>query len=848
MFKRTILFVCLLVLLSGSFVVAQDAPPPTGSAPINVNALIAQAQAEGEIAVIVGLAAGTQGIELPPEAVMAQQASIQSARADVISSLAAYGVDIIEPSTEWQIPFVALRVNAAALAALAENPLVTSIHPDEKFYSTLDGTIPLINADDAWSLGYTGAGQSVVVIDSGVDRTHAFFGGRVVAEACYSGGGSAASSLCPNGATTQTGVGASNPSTRCVPAGYTDCDHGTHVAGIAAGSNASFSGVARGANIISIMTASHSSGTRVTHYISDIVSALNYVYNTLRFTYSIASVNMSLGGGSFTSFCDGTYPSMQAAMLNLRGVRIASVVATGNDGFTGAISAPACLSSAISVGATNDSDVIASFSNRHPMMTVFAPGVAVNSSYIGGIYASISGTSMATPHVAGAAAVLKQAKPSMTVSEFKYALENTGPGISITGAVERRLDVLAALNYVRNQMITNNEFTGGTTNWVPYPAGAQTTRVQNGVYEFYRNTGSPTASVIQSTGVAVPTVGTRFEVHALLGNSSAQWQRLSILAYDGDFSDIQICSFWLPPGAPLRDYMMQFRNSDPWSNATIAFYPAQANNLAWLRMDDITMTTIPGTWDYTYCKDPIAPGPTGVNGTNLLNNSDFSLTVPPPSGNPSGNWWTFGQLSWTQSGGVFNLNRLAGAPAGLVAQNSGDAVGANTLFEAKFQIGNTSSTRGQMTVIVHDSDFTDMNVCTFWLPGNTALRPYSMFLYAREAWTDATISFYPRTIFGSGSFQIDNVTLRTRSIGALGTECYPYNTVFSVGGERADGTLDLSGDPGVTAETIIPTVEIHSAPALPPGELPIIATPVPFDASAGQPSGEGQLSEEGLGG
>jgi subtilisin len=840
-FRRTILIVCLLALLSVTVVAAQETPV-TGNAPLNVDALIAQAQAEGEISVIVGLAAGTQGIELPPEAVAAQQDEIQSARANVISSLAAYGVDIIEPSTQWQIPFVALRVNAAGLAALAENPLVTSIHPDEVLYSTLSGTIPLINADDVWTAGYTGAGQSVVVIDSGVDRNHAFFGGRVVAEACFSGGGSTTFSLCPNLATTQIGIGASSPS-RCVSSGYTDCDHGTHVAGIAAGSGGSFSGVAKGANIISIMTAGKpSSGDRVSHYLSDIVSGLDHAYS-LRNTYSIASVNMSLGGGGFSNYCDATYPAFQASMLNLRGARIATVVATGNNGFTGSISTPACLSAAISVGATTDADAIASFSNRHPIMTVFAPGVDVNSSYIGGIYASISGTSMATPHVAGAAALLKQAKPSMTVSEFKYALENTGPDIPITGAVERRLDVQAALSYVLNQVIVNNEFNSGAANWVPYPAGAQTTRIQNGVYEFYRNAGSPAASVIQTTGVAIPAVGTRFEVHALLGNSSAQPQRISILAYDADFSDIQICSFWLPANAPLRDYMMQFRNSDAWTNATIAFYPAQANNLAWLRMDDIIMTRIPGTWNYTYCEDPLAPGPTGGDSANLLSNSDFSLTVPPPSGNANGNWWTFGQINWTQSAGAFNFNRVAGTPAGLVAQNSGDAAPINTLFEAKFKLGNSSSSRGQVTVIIHDSDFTDMNVCTFWLTPNQPLTSYTMFMYAREAWTNATISFYPRTIFPSGSFIVDDVTMRTRSIGALGTECYPYNTLFSLGSERADGSLDSGAEVELNTEIVIPTLESPAAPILPPGELPIIATPVPFDASAGQPSGEGQQVE-----
>jgi len=95
----------------------------------------------------------------------------------------------------------------------------------------------------------------------------------------------------------------------------------------------------------------------VRSYKSDQVAALEYVYG-LRDDYDIAAVNMSLGGGEFSSqtTCSNENGSTEAAVANLRGARIATVVASGNDGFTDALAAPACLPNVISVGNTRDSD------------------------------------------------------------------------------------------------------------------------------------------------------------------------------------------------------------------------------------------------------------------------------------------------------------------------------------------------------------------------------------------------------------------------------------------------------------------------------------------------------------
>jgi subtilisin len=359
------------------------------------------------------------------------------------------------------IPFVALEIGPDAMRELAASGLqVARVMEDGVRHASLAQSVPLIEADQVWAVGYDGAGMVVAILDTGVDTSHPFLTGRVVEEACYSTtSGSRSSTLCPNGQQEQTGPGAG---INCDPDVLLGCEHGTHVAGIAAGNGdlagVGFSGVAKNAGIMAVQV--FSQFNRFTDcggfppclgaWDSDITAGLERVYE-LRSTYAFGAVNMSLGGGSFTSPCD-TDPDgalFKPAIDTLRSVGIATVVASGNDGTTDALAVPACVSSTVSVGSTDKSDEVSYFSNVASFLSLFAPGEDILSSIPGGDYEYLSGTSMAAPHVAGGFTLLKQANPSASVDEILTALQTSGLPITdtrgVTPITKPRIRLLQAL-------------------------------------------------------------------------------------------------------------------------------------------------------------------------------------------------------------------------------------------------------------------------------------------------------------------------------------------------------------------------------------------------------------------
>lgn len=459
-FCRLFAFTFFVLLLFGGIMAAEGQGSQKASP-----ALLAKVQKAGSVRVIVRLNTSFQPEgQLPgPTAVAGQKARIASTQARLQQEFSKHNVRGIKKFKH--IPYTAMAVDSNALDALIANPLVVSIEEDKLVPAILTESVPLIKADQAWGLGYTGSGWTVAVLDSGVDKTHSFFpAGKVVAEACFSttDAGQHAETVCPDGNESQTGAGAG---IQCGGANGTEidgCKHGTHVAGIAAGKSASINGVAKEANIIAIQVfskitdAASCSSYGLTSpcalsFTSDQNLALEHVYS-LKNTYNIAAVNISIGGGQYFTACDTSESSTKAVIDNLRSAEIATVISSGNEGYKNSVSSPACVSSAVSVGATTKADAEADYSNYHPvMLSLFAPGSAINSSVPGGGWDSWDGTSMAAPHVAGAWAIIKQKWPTASVANVLKGLQDTGVAVTLkagdmAGGSIKRINVLAALN------------------------------------------------------------------------------------------------------------------------------------------------------------------------------------------------------------------------------------------------------------------------------------------------------------------------------------------------------------------------------------------------------------------
>ncbi|MCF1507196.1 S8 family peptidase [Streptomyces glomeratus] len=281
--------------------------------------------------------------------------------------------------------------------------------------ASLDKSVPQIGAPTAWHAGYDGKGVKVAVLDTGVYADHPDLKGQVIESKNFS-----------TAATTADKVG-----------------HGTHVASIVAGTGAKshgkYKGVAPGAKILSGKVLDDEG------YGDDsgILAGMEWAAQQ-----GAAVVNLSLGGPD----SPGTDP-LEAEVDKLseqKGILFA--VAAGNEGEMGdrTIGSPGSAADALTVGAVDDGDRLAPFSSRGPGLDgaikpdVTAPGVNITAAAAPGSlidkevgekpagYLTISGTSMATPHVAGAAAILKQEHPDWTFAELKSALTGSAKGGNYT--------------------------------------------------------------------------------------------------------------------------------------------------------------------------------------------------------------------------------------------------------------------------------------------------------------------------------------------------------------------------------------------------------------------------------
>jgi len=405
-----------------------------------------------------------------------QLAQARQARQALLNQLSGYNFTIAAGS-DWFIPAIALSVDQSALNHLFALPNIEGISPDD-YETNNDGpAYNQIGASFMWNQsplpqvfgndGYTGAGEAIVVIDSGIETSHPYFHFNSIISnvdgpqsrvdvahgACVSGAGGTTiltTSLCPGGRLQIIGGGTE-------PCSQTGCDHGTEVAGVAAGHAyhaAIFAGngIAYQATIVPVMAASSQVGLAEPSFSDfDLITSLQLVANFPYYYPSehVVVVNMSIGGHSTQLNCDHQNDAMTMAINNLANLGITVVVSTGNGSSLTGISFPACISTVISVGSVNKSDLIARSSNRGPNTTIFAPGDPVITSENGGTtidnqYIIVGGTSFAAPQVSGAIALLQQeAGNSLSVAQIKSILLSTGEviGKDINQNKRIRLDV-----------------------------------------------------------------------------------------------------------------------------------------------------------------------------------------------------------------------------------------------------------------------------------------------------------------------------------------------------------------------------------------------------------------------
>ncbi|MET8690158.1 S8 family peptidase [Streptomyces sp. NPDC004732] len=302
--------------------------------------------------------------------------------------------------------------DAAALwkALTSSKDGISHVWPDATRKATLDKSVPQIGADKAWAAGYDGKGVKIAVLDSGVDATHPDLEGQILAEKNFS-----------------TSPGTAD-----------HYGHGTHVASIAAGTGAKsggrLKGVAPGAKLLNGRVLDDAGEGED----SGVLAAMDWAA-----AEGADVINLSLGG-----YDQPGIDPLEAAVNKLskdKGVLFA--IAAGNDGAAKTVNSPGSADAALTVGAVDDNDKLADFSSQGPRNgdraikpDVTAPGVDITAAAAPGSviekevgqnpdgYLTISGTSMATPHVAGAAALLKQQHPEWKHDELKGALTGSTKG------------------------------------------------------------------------------------------------------------------------------------------------------------------------------------------------------------------------------------------------------------------------------------------------------------------------------------------------------------------------------------------------------------------------------------
>jgi subtilisin family serine protease len=448
-------FVVLLCSLFVGSPAGAAAPPPAARARV---------LASGRVGSAVVTALDTAARVRVMIAFAPRMPSVAAARADVLGSMRAEDFQL--RYAYQSIEAVAGEITTDGILALLERSDVLRIDVDAPGTGLLLQALPLMTLTDVNAMGFTGAGVTAAVLDSGVDIDHPDLGDDVVAEACFCSGGGG---CCPGGGAAASGPGSADD----------DHGHGTNVTGIITGAGTvAPAGGARDAAIVAIKVLDDDNAFCCA---SDVVAGLDYLINNRP---EVRIVNLSLGtddlfGGSCDSATAFTI-AFATAIDTLRANGVLTFAATGNNGSGTLMPAPACVTNAVAVGAVWDSalgsqtffgctdatfaDQVTCFSNSNASTDLFAPGAYMTATGRGGGSSTFGGTSQASPAAAACAAALLEAVPTLGPAEIEAALEGSSTRVTDTtnGLSFPRVDCAESLSAVLGST---------TTTTLPAPCG-----------------------------------------------------------------------------------------------------------------------------------------------------------------------------------------------------------------------------------------------------------------------------------------------------------------------------------------------------------------------------------------
>ena len=370
------------------------------------------------------LASSAQGAEYDADTVIVKFKPGAPIVGDVVGSITANGAKVLRVSGDPATVAATLNRLPGVVYAEPNYILRAQAIPNDARFGELYGLHNTgqsggaadadIDAPEGWDLSGLGAfpatgGIKVGIVDTGIDRNHEDLAGKTV-----------------DCAATTAGIGGiigGNPTPAESRGCADDNDHGTHVAGTIgakANNGVGVAGVAFNATF-GICKALH--GVAGAGSTAGVANCITYLHNK-----GNKVISMSLGGGASTT--------LQSAVTNAYkgGAANGSVLiaAAGNDG-NSAVNYPAGYAEVVSVGATDNRDAKASFSNANADVEISAPGVNTLSTKRGGGYLSLSGTSMATPHASGVAAVLWQLNPGQTAAGIRSLLSSRVDDLGAAG-------------------------------------------------------------------------------------------------------------------------------------------------------------------------------------------------------------------------------------------------------------------------------------------------------------------------------------------------------------------------------------------------------------------------------